>query len=54
MEQPKKQPTPEEFKKAYEALCKEYGCEIVAEPALIPTNHGTFELTLRYQVVKTA
>lgn len=43
-----------EFMREYEALCKLHGLELVAVPALVQTNHGTFEIGMRYSVQELA
>ena len=42
--------TPEQFQEEYESLCKRTGFRLVAVPQWVPTNHGTFELTLQHVV----
>jgi hypothetical protein len=42
-----------EFIRAFEALCKKYGYQMAPEIFVIPTNHGTFELSVRL-VIKPA
>ena len=44
--------TPEEFQQAYVALCKQMGWQLSAIAMLVPTNHGTYEIATRLQVVK--
>jgi len=48
-EQPKK---PEDFAKAYSALCKEYGFRIVVTPSYIGRDDGTFSTQLQYAIGK--
>ena len=48
----KEEYTPQQFASAYGALCSTMGFRIVAIPTFIPTNHGTFEFTLKYSVEK--
>lgn len=43
-------PTSKDFLNAYRALCDTYGFQLVASPALVPTNHGTFEIGVRMTV----
>jgi hypothetical protein len=42
----------QDFSNEYVALCQKYGCEIIAQPVWIATNHGTYELSLQLTVVK--
>jgi hypothetical protein len=41
------------FIEEYNALCQKHGCKIVANPSFVPTNHGSYELTISMQLVKT-
>lgn len=47
-----KQPTAEDFAKAYQKLCDEMGYRIVVNPAWASTNHGSFEMVLQYSIGK--
>ena len=40
------------FAEEYNTLCKQYGLQIVAQPTWVPTNHGSFEMTMQMTVVK--
>ena len=44
--------TAKDFAKEYEALVKK-GFQIVANPTLVATNHGTYEIAIRLQVDQT-
>jgi len=52
--QPKKEKAynAQDFAKEYEALCQK-GFQIVANPALVATNHGSYEIVVRLQVGQT-
>ena len=41
-----------EFSEKYNALCKEYGRQIIGVPTWVMTNHGTYELTIKMQLAK--
>lgn len=43
--------TEQDFVREYEKLC-EKGFRIVANPELIPTNHGTFEFQVTLRIAK--
>jgi len=44
--------TPEEFAQAYQALCKEYGYQVVVTPAWIARDDGSWSTTLQHSVGK--
>ena len=48
----KEQERQEEFVKKYRELCDSLGYEVSAVPTWTPTNHGTFEMSLQFVVVK--
>ena len=55
--QPIQQPLTEQqkitnFVEEYNELCKRHGLQISAQPAWIPTNHGSFEMAVQVVVVK--
>ena len=43
-------PTAQAFAQAYSELCERMGFRIVVTPVWVGTNHGSFEMTLQYNV----
>jgi hypothetical protein len=55
MNQPQKEVkelSAQDFATKYQELVKETGFQILAQPVWVATNHGSFEMTLQYQVAK--
>ena len=44
--------TAEEFATLYNKLVEDTGWKVVASPIWVPTNHGSFEMTIRMSVEK--
>ena len=40
------------FVEEYNKLCESFGCSVVAQPTLVATNHGTFEIAIQYSVAE--
>lgn len=40
----------EGFTKDFKAICEKWNCQLVVEPVLVQTNHGTWEFAQRQSV----
>jgi len=38
----------------YNELCKKHGFQLTAQPGFVPTNHGSFEISVQIAVAKIA
>lgn len=51
-EENQKPKSPEEFARAYQKLCEDYGYRIVVNPAYIARDDGSFSTVLQHSVGK--
>jgi hypothetical protein len=38
------------FQAEFKALCEKYQCQVIVVPQFVPTNHGSYEITLSQSI----
>ncbi len=52
MEQTVEQTVEQQFIEEYNALCRLHGLQIAAQPNLVSTNHGSYEIVVQLMIVQ--